>query len=443
MHTHLEDGRRMKTQRSEALFAQARQVIPGGVNSPVRAFKAVGGTPLFIERGDGAYVFDADGNRYIDYVGSWGPLILGHAHPRVVAAVADALARGTSFGAPTAAEVRLAELVCAAMPSIELVRFVNSGTEATMSALRLARAFTGRTKILKFAGGYHGHADMLLVAAGSGALTLGTPDSPGVPPAATAETLVAPYNDLGAVRELFLRFPDAIAAVIVEPVAGNMGCVPPEPGFLQGLREVTRQHGALLIFDEVMTGFRVAHGGAQALYSVTPDLTCLGKVVGGGLPAAAYGGRRDILALVAPSGPVYQAGTLSGNPLAMAAGIAQLEALREPGMYEQLERLTAQLASGIGEAARAAGVPLYQTRVGSMFSVFFTPRPVIDEASAKRSATQTFAAYFHAMLQAGVYLAPSQFEAGFVSLAHSEDDIAKTIDAAGAALRAVAARHTS
>ncbi|HEV2461466.1 MAG TPA: glutamate-1-semialdehyde 2,1-aminomutase, partial [Ktedonobacterales bacterium] len=409
----------------------------------VRAFKAVGGTPLFIERGEGAYLFDADGNRYIDYVGSWGPLILGHAHPRVVAAVADALARGTSFGAPTAAEVRLAELVCAAMPSIELVRFVNSGTEATMSALRLARAFTGRTKILKFAGGYHGHADMLLVAAGSGALTLGTPDSPGVPPAATAETLVAPYNDLGAVRELFLRFPDAIAAVIVEPVAGNMGCVPPEPGFLQGLREVTRQHGALLIFDEVMTGFRVAHGGAQALYSVTPDLTCLGKVVGGGLPAAAYGGRRDILALVAPSGPVYQAGTLSGNPLAMAAGIAQLEALREPGMYEQLERLTAQLASGIGEAARAAGVPLYQTRVGSMFSVFFTPGPVIDEASAKRSATQTFAAYFHAMLQAGVYLAPSQFEAGFVSLAHSEDDIAKTIDAAGAALRAVAARHTS
>ncbi|MGZ3682147.1 MAG: glutamate-1-semialdehyde 2,1-aminomutase, partial [Ktedonobacterales bacterium] len=347
----------MQTARSEALFEEARRVIPGGVNSPVRAFKAVGGVPLFIDHGAGAHIVDADGNRYTDYVGSWGPLILGHAHPRVVDAVQRAAARGTSFGAPTEAEVRLAELVIEAIPSIELVRFVNSGTEATMSALRVARAYTGRSKIVKFAGGYHGHADMLLVAAGSGALTLGVPDSPGVPAGATAETLVAPYNDLAAVQGLFERFPDEIAAVIVEPVAGNMGCVPPEPGFLQGLRDITRETGAVLIFDEVMTGFRVAHGGAQALYGITPDLTCLGKIVGGGLPAAAYGGRRDILSMVAPSGPVYQAGTLSGNPLAMAAGTAQLEAIREPGTYERLEQVSAALAEGIRQAADAAGVP--------------------------------------------------------------------------------------
>jgi glutamate-1-semialdehyde 2,1-aminomutase len=378
-----------------------------------------------------------DGNRYIDYVGSWGPLILGHAHPRVVEAVAEAARMGTSFGAPTEAEVRLAELVTAAVPSVELVRFVNSGTEATMSALRVARAHTGRSKIVKFAGGYHGHADMLLVAAGSGALTLGLPDSPGVPPAAAAETLTAPYNDPAAVRELFQRFPDEIAAVIVEPVAGNIGCVPPGPDFLAGLREVTRQYGALLIFDEVMTGFRVAYGGAQAHYGITPDMTCLGKIVGGGLPAAAYGGRRDIMSLVAPAGPVYQAGTLSGNPLAMAAGAAQLELLREPGTYGRLETLSARLADGVAEAARAADVPIFQTRVGSMFTTFFTADPVTDEASAKRSDTQAYATFFRTMLAHGVYLAPSQFEAGFLSLAHTEEDIARTVAAAQAAFAAV------
>ncbi len=433
-------GQIVQSERSAALFARAQQVIPGGVNSPVRAFRAVGGQPIFIDHGAGAYLFDVDGNQTIDYVGSWGPLILGHAHPHVIAAVTAAAQRGTSFGAPTEAEVILAELVIAAVPSIELVRFVNSGTEATMSALRVARAYTGRNKIIKFAGGYHGHADMLLVAAGSGALTLGMPDSPGVPPAATAETLVAPYNDLAAVEELYARFPDEIAAVIVEPVAGNMGCVPPAPGFLAGLRAITQAQGSVLIFDEVMTGFRVAYGGAQALYGVTPDMTCLGKIVGGGLPAAAYGGRRDILSLVSPAGPVYQAGTLSGNPLAMAAGAAQLELLREPGVYERLEHLTAALAEGIGAAAGAAGVSLYQTRVGSMFCAFFTEGPVTDEASAKRSDAQAFATYFRAMLEHGVYLAPSQFEAGFVSLAHSDSDIAHTIAAARIAFQRVAAQ---
>ena len=431
----------MRIERSEQLFAEARQVIPGGVNSPVRAFKAVGGQPLFIERGQGAHIFDVDGNEYIDYVGSWGPLIFGHAHPAVVAAVTEAAQRGTSFGAPTEAEVRVAKLVIEAMPSIELVRFVNSGTEATMSALRLARAYTTRSKLLKFAGGYHGHADLLLVAAGSGALTLGVPDSPGVPPETTAHTLVAPYNDLAAVRALFERFPEEIAAVIVEPVAGNMGCVPPQPDFLPGLRDITREFGALLICDEVMTGFRVAYGGAQALYGITPDLTCLGKIVGGGLPAAAYGGQRDILERVAPSGPVYQAGTLSGNPLAMAAGETQLRLLREPGTYERLEALSAALAQGIEEAAEATGVPTYQTRVGSMFTTFFTPGPVTDVVTAKRSDTAAFGTFFHAMLEQGVYLAPSQFEAGFVSLAHGEGDIERTIAAARVAFARVAERH--
>jgi glutamate-1-semialdehyde 2,1-aminomutase len=427
----------MKMSGSEELFARARQVIPGGVNSPVRAFRAVGGQPVFIEHGTGAYLFDVDGNQYIDYVGSWGPLILGHAHPSVVEAVTRAARLGTSFGAPTAAETRLAELVIEAMPSIELVRFVSSGTEATMSALRVARAFTGRSKIVKFAGGYHGHADLLLVAAGSGALTLGTPDSPGVPPSVTADTLVAPYNDIAAVASVFARFPDEIAAVIVEPVAGNMGCVPPAAGFLPGLRDLTAHYGAVLIFDEVMTGFRVAHGGAQSLYGMTPDMTCLGKIVGGGLPAAAYGGKRAILELVSPSGPVYQAGTLSGNPLAMAAGAAQLELLRDPGVYERLETLSKTLAEGIGAAAEGASVPVYQTRVGSMFTTFFTTGQVLDEFSAKKSDTAAFAVYFRSLLEQGVYIAPSQFEAGFLSLAHSDADIERTIQAATIAMRAV------
>ncbi|HEU5367195.1 MAG TPA: glutamate-1-semialdehyde 2,1-aminomutase [Ktedonobacterales bacterium] len=420
----------MNTQRSDALFARAREIIPGGVNSPVRAFKAVGGQPRFIERGEGAYLYDVDGNRYIDYVLSWGPLIHGHAHPHVIEAITRTAARGTSYGAPTELEVRLAEMVIAAMPAVEMVRFVNSGTEATMSALRLARAYTRRNKIIKFAGGYHGHADFLLVAAGSGALTLGIPDSPGVPPPSAADTLIAPYNSLPEVEALFQQFPDNIAAIIVEPVAGNMGCVPPEPGYLQGLRDLTTRFGALLIFDEVMTGFRVAYGGAQQLYGVAPDLTCLGKIIGGGLPAAAYGGRRDIMRLVAPAGPVYQAGTLSGNPLAMAAGIAQLELVQQPGVYEQIEAHAAQLAEGIDDAAQAAGVPITQTRVGSMFCVFFTDQPVKDYVSAKTASVERYARFFRAMLDEGIYLAPSQFEAGFLSLAHQQTEIEQTIQAA-------------
>lgn len=428
----------MNTERSRDLFDRARALIPGGVNSPVRAFKAVGGQPRFITRGEGAYLMDVDGNRYIDYVLSWGPLIHGHAHPHVIEAVTRTAAQGTSYGAPTELEVRLAQMVIEAMPAVEMVRFVNSGTEATMSALRLARAYTRRNKIVKFAGGYHGHADFLLVAAGSGALTLGIPDSPGVPQATTADTLIVPYNSLSAVEELFAQFPDSIAAVIVEPVAGNMGCVPPQPGYLQGLREVTSRFGALLIFDEVMTGFRVAYGGAQALYKVTPDLTCLGKVIGGGLPAAAYGGRRDMMSLIAPSGPVYQAGTLSGNPLAMAAGIAQLELLQQPGVYETLEARSARLADGLGEAASAAGVPIQQTRVGSMFCAFFSDQPVIDYTSAKTASAERYARFFQAMLDQSIYLAPSQFEAGFLSLAHQEEEIKRTIEAARLAFAQVA-----
>jgi len=420
----------MTTDKSKSFFESAQRVIPGGVNSPVRAFRAVGGGPRFIARGQGAYLWDVDGNRYIDYVGSWGPLITGHAHPQVVEAIQQAVERGTSYGAPTPLEVELAELVIEAVPSIEMVRFVNSGTEATMSALRLARAFTGRPKIIKFEGGYHGHADMLLAHAGSGLITLGVPESAGVPPEAVRHTLTAPYNDLVAVEALFEANPGQIAAVILEPVAGNMGVVPPAPGFLAGLRRLTQTHGALLIFDEVITGFRVAYGGAQSLYGIRPDLTCLGKIIGGGLPVGAYGGRREIMEQVAPLGPMYQAGTLSGNPLAMTAGIETLKLLRQPGTYEKLELMAARLSSGLGAAAAAANVPLTQNRVGSMMTAFFTPQPVTDYASAKTSDTARYARFFRGMLERGVYLAPSQFEAAFVSLAHMDADIEATIKAA-------------
>ncbi len=421
--------------RSAALFEEARGLIPGGVNSPVRAFRGVGGTPRFIERGEGAYLYDADGNRYIDYVLSWGPLILGHAHPDVVAAICAQAALGTTFGAPTELETELARLVVELVPSVELVRFVSSGTEAAMSALRLARAYTGREKIIKFAGCYHGHFDGLLVQAGSGVATLGLPDSPGVPAAVTAGTLTAPYNDLAAVEALLEANPGQVAVIAVEPVVGNAGFIPPLPDFLPGLRRLADRHGALLLFDEVMTGFRVALGGAQARYGVSPDLTCLGKVVGGGLPAAAYGGRREIMQLVAPAGPMYQAGTLSGNPLAMAAGIVTLQAIRRPGVFERLSATTARLCAGLAAAAAEAGVPLQTGSAGSMWGFFFNEAPVTDYESAKRSDTARFGRFFHAMLARGVYLAPSQFEAAFVSLAHTDELVEQTIAAAADSMR--------
>jgi glutamate-1-semialdehyde 2,1-aminomutase len=425
-------------ERSRAVFEAALALMPGGVNSPVRSFRGVGGDPVVFASGSGSRLRDIDGNEYIDYCGSWGPLILGHAHPAVVEAVADAAARGLTFGAATEAEAELAALVCASVPSIEMVRFVSSGTEATMSALRTARAFCGRDKVLKFEGCYHGHADGLLVQAGSGVATLSLPDSAGVPASYARETLVAPYNDIAAVEALFRDHGAELAAVIIEPVAANMGVVPPAPGFLESLRRLCDQSGALLIFDEVITGFRAAIGGYQAVCGVVPDITCLGKIVGGGLPVGAYGGRRDVMSLVAPLGPVYQAGTLSGNPLAMAAGITTLKALAEPGFYDSLAAKTAWLADGIRQAAVRAGVPVQVQSLASMFTVFFAGAPVTDYASARRCDTARYGRFFHALLDAGVYLPPSQFEAAFVSAAHSDADLETTLAAIERALRAAA-----
>jgi glutamate-1-semialdehyde 2,1-aminomutase len=419
---------------SDALFSAAQRLIPGGVNSPVRAFRGVGGRPFFVARAEGARLTDVDGRAYLDFLGSWGPLILGHARREVVEAVAEAARRGTSYGAPTPGEVEMAELIRQAVPSIEMVRLVSSGTEAAMSALRLARGATGRDLIIKFDGCYHGHADSLLVKAGSGGATFGVPDSLGVPKALAALTRALPFNDLGAVRAAFDARPGEVAAVVVEPVAGNMGVVPPAPGFLQGLRDLCTRHGALLVFDEVITGFRVGWGGAQGLYRVRPDLTCLGKIIGGGLPVGAYGGRRDVMEQVAPLGGVYQAGTLSGNPLAVAAGLATLKILQDPASYRRLEALGARLEQGIRQAAARAGVPLTVNRVSSMLTAFFTPDPVTDYASARRSDTGRYARFFHAMLERGVFLAASQFEAAFVSLAHTDADLEAAARAAGEAL---------
>jgi len=429
---------------SEAAFARARKVMPGGVSSPVRAFKGVGGTPVFIKEGERCFVTDLDGNTYTDYVASYGPLIAGHANERVVAALSKAIGRGTSFGFPTESEAQLASVICSALPSVEMVRFVNSGTEATMSAIRLARAATGRDVVVKCAGCYHGHSDALLVEAGSGALTLGTPSSPGVPRSVTAATAVVQYNDLDSAAAVFEKHPGQVACFMVEPVAGNMGVVPPAAGYLQGLRELCDRHGALLLFDEVMTGFRVAWGGAQVRFGITPDLTCLGKVIGGGLPCAAYGGPRRLMEQVSPAGPVYQAGTLSGNPLAMAGGLATLEILAEPEAYEKLERKAAMLAEGLESAAAGAGVPLAVNRVGSMLTPFFVKspgQPVTNYAQATACDTAAYATFFHSMLEEGVHLAPSQYEAMFVGLAHKKEVIEETIRAAGVAFKSVAARR--
>jgi glutamate-1-semialdehyde 2,1-aminomutase len=424
----------LDTTRSQELFDRARELIPGGVNSPARAWTSVGGTPLFFNRAKGSKIWDEDGNELIDYVCSWGPMILGHAHPAVLSAVQEAAINGTSFGAPTAAEVRMAELVVNAVPSIEMVRFVSSGTEATMSALRLARAYTGRNKIMKFVGGYHGHDDALLVSAGSAAAGHGIPDSAGVHPDYAKDTLVTPYNDLAGVEQLFAENPSQIACIIVEPIAGNMGVVPPNEGFLEGLSAITEKDGSLLIFDEVISGFRTALGGAQSIYGVSPDITCLGKIVGGGLPVGAYGGSKEIMGTVAPLGPMYQAGTLSGNPVAMAVGIAMLEELGKPGVYEELARKGAALEKGLSEAFAEAEVPARVNRVGSLLTVFFTGDPVSDMDSASATDRDKFARFFHAIVAEGVYPPPSQFEAWFVSLAHTDQDIAKTITAAKRAL---------
>jgi len=419
-----------KTLKSQEIFANAQRLMPGGVSSPVRAFKSVGGQPIVVDRVKGAYLWDVDGNQYIDYVGTWGPAICGHAHPEVIKALHDALDKGTSFGAPCLLENILAEMVIDAVPSIEMVRFVNSGTEACMAVLRLMRAFTKRDKVIKFEGCYHGHADMFLVKAGSGVATLGLPDSPGVPEATTRNTLTAPFNDLEAVKVLFDENPEQIAGVILEPVVGNAGFISPDAGFLEGLRELTRDHGSLLVFDEVMTGFRIAYGGAQEKFNVTPDLTTLGKVIGGGLPVGAYGGRKDIMGLVAPAGPMYQAGTLSGNPLAMTAGIKTLELLRQPGTYETLDRLTKKLTLGLLDIAKATGHGVFGGQISAMFGLFFTHEPVHNYEDAKKSDLAKFSRFHRGMLERGIYLAPSQFEAGFTSLAHSDEDMDRTLAAA-------------
>ena len=428
-------GAGMSGVRSRKLFEEAKKHMPGGVNSPVRAFRSVGGEPLFIKKAAGSKITDADNKTYIDYVLSWGPMILGHSHPRVTAALKKAIANGTSYGAPTELEITLAKMVKKAVPSIEMVRMVSSGTEATMSAIRVARGYTGRDKILKFDGGYHGHGDSLLVKAGSGVATFGLPDSPGVPADLAKLTITISYNDLEAFKDVASREGEQIACVIVEPVAGNMGCVPPEPGFLQGLRQVCDRYGIVLILDEVMTGFRVAYGGAQQLYKIKPDLTCLGKVIGGGLPVGAFGGKREIMEKIAPIGPIYQAGTLSGNPLAMTAGIETLRLLSKPGVYKTLEKTSSDLEQGLRTVAAEAGVPVTLNRVGSMFTGFFTDQKVKDFASAKTSDTTRFGKFFLSMLKNGVNLAPSQFEAAFVSLAHTRSDIGKTIEAARKGLK--------